>query len=122
MFTASMQIPLSGEAAARVHVQDAAIRAANAHRASVERALAIEVGAAARTAAASIIAHDATAVALDLARSELALAAAAYRASPGGGISVKLARDLYDQAVIDEIAARYAQVQAQATLDVELFP
>jgi outer membrane protein TolC len=122
IFTASVVIPLSGVAAARVHVQDAAIRAAVAHREAVRRALALEVGSAARTAAAAVIAHDETQTARQLAQSELDAASAEYRIVPSSGISVKIARDIRDQAIVDDIGALYAEVQAQATLDVELTP
>jgi len=122
IFTASVTIPLSGVAAARIHAQDAAIRAATSHRASVARALAVEVGSAARSAAAAIIAHDATSTEVALAKSELDLATSEYAGERGTGITVGIVRDLYTQAVSDDIAALYAQVQAQATLDVELTP
>jgi len=122
IFSASVAIPLSGIGAAKVHAQDAAIRAATAHRASVARALAIEVGDAARTASAAVIAHDATAAEVELAKSELDLATREYHGATASGITVSIARDLYEQAVSDEIAARYAQVEAQATLDAEITP
>ncbi len=122
IFTASVVIPLSGVAVARVHVQDAAIRGAIAHRDAVKRGLAVEVGSAARTAASAIIAHDATATARELAQSELDAASAEYKAVPSSGVSVRIARDIRDQAIVDDIAALYAEVQAQATLDVELSP
>jgi outer membrane protein TolC len=122
MFTASVLIPLSGINGAKVRAQDAAIRTAMAHRDSVQRALAIEVGAAARSASASIIAHDATAQALDLAGSELKLAQAQFRTVPSSGISAKIATDIYNQAVSDDITALYTEVQALATLDAELTP
>jgi outer membrane protein TolC len=122
IFSASVTIPLSGIGAAKVRAQDAAIRAATSHRASVARALAVEVGSAARTASAAVIAHDAAAAEVEVAKSELDLATTEYRGAAASGITVGIARDLYDQAVSDEIAARYAQVEAEATLAAELTP
>jgi outer membrane protein TolC len=122
IFTASVAIPLSGVAAAKVHAQDAAIRASTAHRESVKRALELEVATASRLAASAIIAHDASAAEVALAKSELDFAATAYRGQKESGITVGIARDLYTQAVSDDIASLYALAQAQATLDVELTP
>jgi outer membrane protein TolC len=122
MFTASVTIPISGVAAARVHAQDATVRAATAHRESVKLALTNEVGSAARLAAAAIIAHDATEVEVSLAKSELDFASSRYHGQNESGITVSIARDLYTQAVSDNITALYALAQAQATLDVELTP
>jgi outer membrane protein TolC len=118
----SMQIPLSNIAGARIAAQEAAVRAALAKRESVKRALALEVGAAARTASAAIIARAETANSLEAARSYLNSATSQYDATLTGGMMVKDATDIYTQAVVDDIAAEYAEEQAQATLTVELSP
>jgi hypothetical protein len=115
-------VPLSGVGAAKVHAQDAAIAAARAHRMAVTRALAVEVGTAARLAASAVIAREATQLELSLAKSEFDLAATEYAGQRASGITVGIARDIYTQAVSDDIAALYVQAQAQATLDVELVP
>jgi outer membrane protein TolC len=120
--SASIQIPLAGIAAARIAAQQAAVRAAKAKEQSVRRALAIEVRAAAHTAAAAIIARDETDSTLEAARSTVTFATMEYAARKTSGLSVSDAQAIYDQAVIDDIAAQYAVQQAQATLDVELSP
>jgi outer membrane protein TolC len=122
MLTAVASVPLSGVGAAKVHAQDAAIAAARAHRMAVTRALAVEVGTAARLAASAVIAREATQLELSLAKSEFDLAATEYAGQRASGITVGIARDIYTQAVSDDIAALYVQAQAQATLDVELVP
>jgi outer membrane protein TolC len=121
-FSVSMQIPLSGIAGARIAAQAAAVRGAEAKREGAKRALALEVGAAARTAAAAIIARAETEASLEAATSYLHYATAQYKTSRSGGMMVKDATDIYDQAVIDDITAAYAVLQAQATLDIELSP
>jgi outer membrane protein TolC len=120
--TAQMTYPLSGVGAARVRAAQAAVTAADAKQVSVERALAIEVGSAARTASATILARNQTAVALDLARSELNLALIEYRRTNARGLDVATVRDLYEQAIADDITAQYDELQAQATLAVERTP
>jgi outer membrane protein TolC len=120
--SASVQIPLSGIGHARVAAQAAALRTAEAKRTAVRRALAIEVGSAARTAAAAILARAETAASLEASTSVLKYALEEYKTVKTEGLSVKDARDIYDQAVIDDIAAGYAVLAAQATLDVELSP
>jgi outer membrane protein TolC len=118
----SMQIPLSSIAGARIAAQEASVRTAEAKRDGVRRALALEVGAAARTAAAAIIARSQTQASLEAATSYLNYASTQYKTANGGGMMVKDATDIYRQAVVDDIAAEYAVLAAQATLDIELSP
>ncbi len=120
--TASIQLPLSGIAGARIAAQQAALRTALAKDRSIRRALALEVGAAAHTAIATIIARDETEAALEAATSTLTFASMEYRVRRTSGLSVSDARTIYEQTVIDDIAAQYAVLQAQGTLDVELSP
>jgi len=118
----SMQIPLSSIAGARIAAQEASVLTAEAKRDGVRRALALEVGAAARTAAAAIIARSQTQASLEAATSYLNYASTQYKTANGGGMMVKDATDIYGQAVVDDIAAEYAVLAAQATLDIELSP
>lgn len=122
VLSASIQVPLSGIASARIVAQRAALRTALAKEQSVRRALALEVGAAAHTAIATILARDELDAALEEATSTLTFASMEYRARQTSGLSVSDARAIYEQAVADDIAAQYAALQAQATLDVELSP
>jgi outer membrane protein TolC len=120
--SASIQIPLSGISTARIAAQQAALRTALARERGVGRALALEVGAAAHTAIATILARDETDAALEEATSTLTFASMEYQARRTSGLSVSDARAIYEQAVIDDIAAQYAALQAHAILDVELSP
>jgi outer membrane protein TolC len=120
--SASLQIPLSGFAGARIAAQQAALRTALAKEQSVRRALALEVGAATHTAIAAIIARDETEATLEEATSTVTFASMEYATRRTSGLSVSDARAIYEQAVIDDIAAPYAVMQAQATLDVEMSP
>ncbi len=120
--TVSMQIPLSGIAGARVAAQEAGIRIATARRDGIKRALALEVGAAARSASAAIISRAETEASLEAATSYLRYATRQFKATRNAGMLVKEATDVYSQALVDDIAAEYAVLQAQAALNVELSP
>jgi outer membrane protein TolC len=120
--SASMQIPLSGFAGAHIAAQQAALRTALAKEQSVRRSLALEVGAATHIAIAAIIARDETEATLEEATSTVTFASMQYVTHQTSGLSVSDARAIYEQAVIDDIGAQYAVMQAQATLDVELSP
>ncbi len=120
--SASIQIPLSGIVRARVDSQQAALRTAMAKVQSVRRALALEVSSATHTAISAIVARDETDAALEAATSTITYATMQYAARKTSGLSVSDAQSIYEQALIDDIAAQYAVVQAQATLDVELSP
>ena len=69
--SAQLSIPVGGGVAARVHAQAALLAAADARRAGIERAVALEVGAAARNAAAAVAVETAATTAMAAARAEL---------------------------------------------------
>jgi outer membrane protein TolC len=119
---AQMTVPLSGIGAAKVRAAQAALEAALAKKESVERGLAIEVGSAVRTAAATVIARTQTALALTISKSELDLVLDEYRRTNARGLDVAAVRDLYTQAVADDITAQYDELQAHAILNIEESP
>jgi CzcA family heavy metal efflux pump len=118
--SAQMAIPLGGSLGAKVRVQKALLDAANAKRDGVARQVALEVGAAARTAAASVEAEHATSAALDAARAELDAASLGYRNGASTSLDLSSARSAYVQAQVDELNALYDRLQTQAALDLEV--
>ncbi|HEX3550170.1 MAG TPA: TolC family protein, partial [Candidatus Elarobacter sp.] len=117
---AQLAIPLGGALGAKVRAQRALLDAANAKRAGVARQIAVDVGAAARTAAASVDAERATAAALEAARAELDAATLGYRNGASTSLDLSSARSAYAQAEVDELSALYDRLQAQATLTQEM--
>jgi outer membrane protein TolC len=117
---AQMAIPLGGALGAKVRTQRALLDAATAKREGVARQIAVEVGSAARTAAATIDAERATATALDAARAELDAASLGYRNGASTSLDLSSARSAYVQAQVDELSALYDRLQAQAVLELEV--
>jgi multidrug efflux pump subunit AcrB/outer membrane protein TolC len=114
--SATVVIPVGGGSAARVREQSALLDAARAKRAGIARAVALEVGAAARTASAAVEAESAALTTLDAAQTELAAAMLGYDRGASTSLDVSSARTTYVQAVVDALSARYDRLQAQAIL------
>ncbi len=118
--SALVSVPLGGSVAARVHAQEALLDAARARRDGVTRAVALEVAAAARTAAASIEAEHAVLTALAAARAELTAATLGYDNGASTSLDLSSSRATYVQAVVDALAAQYDRLKAQAVLGLEV--
>jgi CzcA family heavy metal efflux pump len=118
--SAQLSIPVGGGVAARVHQQSALFDAARARREGVARTVALEVGAAARTAAASVEAEQAATTALAAAKAELDAATLGYVRGASTSLDLSTSRTTYVQADVDALSARYDRLQAQAVLALEV--
>ncbi len=118
--TAQVALPVGGVVAARIHAQAALLDAARARRDGVARAIALEVGAAARNAAAALEAEQAANAALGAAQAELAAATLGYDRGGSTSLDISIARTTYVQAAVDAAAARYDRLQAQDVLMLEV--
>jgi CzcA family heavy metal efflux pump len=117
---ASVAVPFGGALGAKVRAQRALLDAAIAKRDAVTRQVAVEVGAAARNAAAAVEAERASEAALAAARAELDAASLGYRSGASTSLDLSSARSTYAQAQVDALSALYDRLQAQATLDLEV--
>jgi CzcA family heavy metal efflux pump len=115
-----MVVPLNGSVGAKIQAQQALLDAARAKRDAVERAIRVEVAAAARTAAAAVDAEDATGQALAAARAELDATTIGYRVGASSSLDATSARSVYRQAVIDDVTARVERLRTAALLDVDM--
>jgi len=118
--SALVSVPLGGSAAARVHAQAALLDASRARRDAVTRSVALEVAAAARTAAASIEAERAVLTALAAAHAELDAATLGYDDGASTSLDLSTSRTTYVQAVVDALSARYDRLKAEAVLSLEV--
>ncbi len=117
---ASAAIPIGNALGAKVSAQRALVTQASSKRDALRRAIAVEVGAAVRTAKATADARAATAAALVAARAELAAVTLGYASGASTSLDVSSAVATYQQAVVDDVSALYDLLQAQATLDLEV--
>lgn len=115
---ATLTLPISGAAHARVLAEQARLQQASWQLAKVRRDVTTEVSAAVRTFAAQSAALDAARRALTQARLELQATQLGYRSGASSSLDVETARATYTQALVDEISATYAKAQAQATLQL----
>jgi multidrug efflux pump subunit AcrB/outer membrane protein TolC len=120
--TAQVSLPVGGGLAARVHVQSALLEVAEARRESALRNVALEVGAAARTAAASVDAEAAASSALVAAKAELDAATLGYERGAIASLELGSSRATYVQAVVDALSARFERAQTAAALALEIAP
>jgi outer membrane protein len=118
--SASLTVPLGSGARDRVAIAAAKAREAQAQSAAVERQILLDAAASARDLAASERAAAAMSRARASAEEELQATQVGYDAGATASLEVASARQTYDQAVVDELAARYALEKARATLDVEV--
>jgi outer membrane protein TolC len=122
IINAQVSVPVGGGLTARLQAQSALLDAARARREGVLRGVALEVGAAARTAAASVEAEDASDAALVAAKAELDAASLGYARGASTSLDVTTSRATYVQAVVDALSARLDRLQAGAVLALEVGP
>jgi multidrug efflux pump subunit AcrB/outer membrane protein TolC len=118
--SATVSIPVGGGTAARVHEQSALLDAARARRDGVARAVALEVGAAARTAAAAVEVEQAASTAVAAAKAEIEAATLGYDRGAATSLDLSTSRATYVQAVVDALSARYDRLQAREVLALEV--
>jgi outer membrane protein TolC len=120
--TVNVAVPLSDAAAARVAAERARLEEAHHKVESIRRQILVDVGAAARTYAASIQAAQSARRARIAAEQELRATETGYRNGASSSLDVTDARRTYVAAALDELNAVYAQAQASATLEQEIGP
>jgi outer membrane protein TolC/preprotein translocase subunit SecF len=118
--SATVSIPLGDGVTARVREQTALLNAARARRDGIARAVTLEAGSAARTAAASIEAERAALGALAAAGAELNAATLGYANGASSSLDISTSRASYVQAVVDALSAQYDRRTAQAVLALEI--
>lgn len=114
--SAQLSFPLSPAASWRADAERARVEQARAKLASVQRQIALEVASAVRSYEAGARASAAAARAREAAQAELSATEIGYRSGASSSLEVTSARQTYTQALLDELAAVYAQAQARATL------
>ena len=117
--SAQITVPLPLGTAARVSQAKAAVDEAKAHLAGVQRTIALETAASARSLIAADRAAAATARARDAAREALGAIELGYRSGAASGLDVFQARSTYTQAQVDALTAFYDEAAAAAAFDVE---
>ncbi|HEY8314509.1 MAG TPA: TolC family protein [Candidatus Baltobacteraceae bacterium] len=113
-----VSLPVSHEARYLVAEEQARLAGSQAKLASVEQGVLIEVSSAVRSYDASVRATAAATRARQAAQTELQATEIGYRSGASSSLDLADARRTYDQAVVSELNARYAQAQARATLTV----
>ena len=113
-------IPLGGALGAKVRARRALLYAALAKRDAVARQIALDVGPAARKAAAAVDAQRARDAAAAFACAELEAASLGYRNGALTSLDLSSARSAHAQAQGDALAALYDRLQTQATLELEV--
>jgi outer membrane protein TolC len=118
----NVRFPLSGAASDRTAAERARLAQAQYKVAALQRQIAVEVNAAARTYAESARALTSARRARVAAQQELRATEIGYRSGASSSLDVADARRTYTQAALNELAAIYAQAQAAATLQEEMGP
>lgn len=118
--TVNAAFPLGGAAHDRVLAEEARLVQARAQVVKIRRQIATEVAAAVRRFNAQTAARAAAARALSQAHAELLATQIGYRNGASSSLDVTMARATYVQALVSQISALYAQVQARATLQLLL--
>jgi cobalt-zinc-cadmium efflux system outer membrane protein len=116
----TLNLPLSGAAHARVSQADAIVAEDQAKAASTQRTIEVEVAATARSLAATQRATAATTEARHQAEAQLAATQLGYRNGASSSLELSTARDVYTQAVVDELSALYDEARARAVLSLEV--
>ncbi|MBV8245800.1 MAG: TolC family protein [Candidatus Eremiobacteraeota bacterium] len=114
----TVTLPLSASSVSRTDLERARLTEAEAKLAAQEREITVDVAAAVRTFDADRRASDAARAARIAAETELAATETGYRNGASSSLDVASARQTYNEAVLDELSAYYAQMEAQETLDV----
>ena len=118
--SATLSIPLSSGVHDRVTLEKAKALEARAKAAAIERTIALDVAASARTLAAAERSAAASTQARQSAAQELAATELGYRNGASSSLEVTSARATYAQAVVDELSAIYDVAKARATLSIEV--
>jgi outer membrane protein TolC len=116
----TLNLPLSGAARARVSQADAIVAEDQAKAASTARTIDVEVAATARNLAATRRATAATTEARRQAEAQLAATQLGYRNGASSSLELSSARDVYTQAVVDELSAFYEEARARAILSLQV--
>ncbi|MDE2481119.1 MAG: TolC family protein [bacterium] len=115
-----LTLPVIGAAHDRVLAERARLAQARAMLEKARRSVTIEVASAARTAIGDEAALRASDRALEQARAEFAAVREGYRSGASSSLDVESARVTYEQALVNDISARYALERAQATFELEI--
>jgi cobalt-zinc-cadmium efflux system outer membrane protein len=115
-------LPVSRAARDRKDAESARLAQAQYKLESLQRQIALDVGAAARNYDASVSAAKAATRAREEAQTELRAVETGYRSGATSSLDVADARRTYTQAALDELNTIYAQAQARATLDELIGP
>ncbi|MBC5802537.1 MAG: TolC family protein [Candidatus Eremiobacteraeota bacterium] len=118
--TAALNIPFGAAAHDRVLIEEARLAQARAQIEVARRAVTLEVAASARNVTALRRASAASTRARQGAQAELAATQLGYRNGASSSLEVVIARQTYDQTVVDELGALYDLAKARATLAVEV--
>jgi outer membrane protein len=116
----ALNLPLSGAARARVNQADAVVAEDQAKADAIARAIDLEVASAARSLAAAQRATAATTEARRQAEAQLTATQLGYRNGASSSLELSTARDVFTQAVVDELSALYDEARARATLSLEV--
>lgn len=117
---AQVTLPLSSANHDRVLLAQARALEAQTKARAIERQIALDVAASARTLGAAARAAAATTRARQSADAELRATEIGYRNGASSSLEVTSARATYAQAVVDELSALYDLEKARATLDIEV--
>lgn len=117
---AQFTLPLSGANRYRIAIAAAKVTEVQAKAIGVDRQIALDVAASARTLGASERAALATTRARQSADAERRALELGYRNGASSSLELESARASYAQTVLDELAARYDVEKARATLAIEV--
>lgn len=113
-------LPVTGAAHDRVVAEEARLAQARAQLEKMVRSVTLEAGSAVRAYKAQTSALAASERALRGAQAEFTATQIGYRSGAVSSLDVEAARTTYVQALVNEIAALYAQARARAALDLIL--
>lgn len=118
----NVSVPVSHSAADRAKAERARLAQAQYKAAALQRQIAVDVSAAARTYQESNRALQSARTARAAAQEEMRATQIGYRSGASSSLDVADARRTYIQAALNELNAIYAQAQAAATLEEEMGP
>jgi outer membrane protein TolC len=115
-----LSLPLGGAARARADQASAVVAEQQAKAAALARSIDVTVAATARSLAATQRASAASSQARKQAEAQLTATQLGYRNGASSSLELTMARDVYTQAVVDELSALYDEARARATLALEV--
>lgn len=118
--TTQLTLPLSRANRDRVAIAAAKVTEAQAKAIGIDRQIALDVAASARTLGATERAAQATTRARQSADAERRALELGYRNGASSSLELESARASYAQTVVDELGARYDVEKARATLTIEV--